>query len=145
MIGYVYEIVCPITNEPIYIGSTKNHPRNRFSTHISSVKTSELPMYEYFRANNSKPIFNVIEYVKCNDDRLIRKSEGAWIKAYKELGYNLFNKQTPKGTRNRSLTIMVSEEVYYIIEKMAKEENRTLGKQADYLLKLAISQFYPEK
>ncbi len=87
MIGYVYKLVCPVQNTPIYIGATRNI-KTRLNGHINSTKKSNLPLYVYLRENSIIPTIEVLEELPVSE---IRASEKKWLHRLIGEGFVLYN------------------------------------------------------
>jgi hypothetical protein len=146
MVGYVYKLVCPIKNEPIYVGSTKSNIKGRLTNHISCISKSESPIYKYLRENNIRPRIELLETVVFlpEDYRRLSEVESKWIKTLSDCGYALFNVKKiilPNGGLPYLIRIAKpSKKVYQTVTKLAEKEGRTIAAQANYMLEKYIEQ-----
>lgn len=94
MIGFVYKIVCPIKNKPIYVGATITSLRVRQLRHIRDSKNECIwqKIYVYLRENEIYPQLEVIEMVNVDTLKELREIEKSWILKYFDLGYPILNK-----------------------------------------------------
>lgn len=110
MNGYVYKLVCPVKNEPIYVGSTQKSLHERLSGHISAIKKSKLPLYVYLRGNNIKPKMVRLQTVHVSK---LRSSEKKWHDRLIKDGFALLNAK--KMNKIGSGSIKISADVYPLV------------------------------
>ena len=121
--GYVYKLVCPITNLPIYVGSTTNAVEIRLSGHIYSSKKSRLPLYEYIRKNEIIPRIEILERVR-NRNVLLR--EKYWTRKLVKSGANILNVIVSNKTEI-SGSLKIDTKVLDRIRKYCKENGLVIG------------------
>lgn len=99
--GYIYQLICPLKNEPIYVGKSID-PALRKKQHESSIKTGLTPLYKYLRDNKIVPLFKIVEEVNLTDSPWdeLGISEKKWISQTAAAGYTLLN----SGSQTATLT-----------------------------------------
>lgn len=114
--GYVYQLVCPIRKEPVYVGATKTSLNGRMVGHLNKIKHSQLPVYTYFRSIGKAPIIEVLEEVP---DTNLRAAECNWINSKLKEGVSLLNSVMVK--RHDTGSVKVDPEVYKKVSDYCKE------------------------
>ncbi|WP_094570748.1 GIY-YIG nuclease family protein [Mucilaginibacter xinganensis] len=85
----IYSISCPISNEVVYVGATKD-AKIRFYNHLKAYSDSSLAKWvKCLRINGLVPIIIPIEEITHTDD--LKRSERKWIKYYRSKNFILFN------------------------------------------------------
>lgn len=133
--------MCPIKNEPIYVGSTINSLRQRLSGHRTMAKDSTLPLYEYIRTTGITPIIVPIEEVGFGD---IRMRERFWTDKLLEDGFELFNKKMcynliPSGS------IKINLGVYEKVNQYCKKNGLLISHFATEAIKEKLEKLNQEK
>ena len=117
MTGYIYQLRCPVKNEPIYVGRTIN-PERRKKQHEADIRKSPSALYVYFRGKKLIPEFEIIDSMEvktCLDNEYC-KLEAKWIKKYAEWGYELLNTtDSPVKSKYHKENILVSSQ---LVEKV---------------------------
>lgn len=139
IVGRIYALVCPIKNDVVYIGSTIYHEERRYYQHLSKIKNSDKPMYQYFRANNIVPEIKLLQ--KVTGDRFhLMKAEGKWIRKYINAGSKLFNKHNPTGETRVIKLSKASDKLIAKVARIARKEGRTIHRQVEFMIKVYIEQ-----
>lgn len=92
MIGYIYQLVCPKLNLPIYVGLTECGTSQRLKEHIRDSKKPKSPVHRYINENNIQPSIEQIEVVEYSDRKELRDREKYWIGKLSNSGIRLMNK-----------------------------------------------------
>jgi hypothetical protein len=130
----IYEIICPISNNPVYIGMTKNTVLNRLNQHLKNPQGTKEKIKWTNNINNLGLIPKINELETLNYfDLDIEKN---WIEKYKKLGFNLFNANgNTKKEQKISITIQLSTEALKILERAAKRQKQPKQVIIDELIK----------
>jgi hypothetical protein len=115
-----YKIMCNDESLNVcYIGKTKDF-RNRVSNHKTNSKSSEVKLYRFIRENGSFENFTIEVIHKCFcDDKTSVYVELAFIKQFKEQGYQMLNIQIPNSYALQDYNKMKCEE-HYAIKKSCR-------------------------
>lgn len=85
----IYKLICPITNNVLYIGYTRTSLKKRLSAHLSKRKNNyQTEVYKWYIKNNIKPLIYEVE--KVSEDNW-QDREKYWISFYKK-DFKLLNK-----------------------------------------------------
>jgi hypothetical protein len=114
--AHVYSLVCPIKQQPIYVGSTTKGVEVRLGQHICAIRKSELPLYKYLIDNCITPSINVLEEVSSD---CVKKSEKKWIDELTKMGYGLLNKK--KMITVGSGSIKIKSDIYLSVLEYCKK------------------------
>lgn len=90
---YVYELIDPTTNEPKYVGSTKD-PQRRYAAHLKPLSDKSAWIHELLK-RNEQPLLRLIE--KVRDKNRANSRERYWIKCYRRAEIKLFNRHANNG------------------------------------------------
>lgn len=92
MKSFVYSLVCPIENEPKYIGSTSRIHRPRYEHCCpSNIKRSSGRKRAWLELLYSKKLKPIVEIIHECESSQVRKIEGQYTKTMKDLGFDLLN------------------------------------------------------
>jgi hypothetical protein len=122
MIGIIYQLVCPIRKEPIYVGSTTCGLKMRMYGHVADAKKSDRPLYKYIRSTGRMPKIESLDVVEVADYAELEKTERAWIQKIMET-YPLFNIHIYSNEETISRGLRLDESLWNTIEQLAKEAN----------------------
>lgn len=87
---YIYAIICPITDNVVYIGKTSNI-KSRFSAHLNNKKTDVGNWIQELKNNNKLPVFKILK--RCYYDRIANEYEHRFMFYFKYfLKRKIFNK-----------------------------------------------------
>lgn len=95
MTGYIYKLVCPIKNKPIYVGSTTKKLPERLKTHIyKAYHGGNTRLFIYIRENNIRPTIELLEEVKykSGDYKTVLQREEFWINSMFTEGVSILNR-----------------------------------------------------
>lgn len=136
MKGYIYSLSCPVTNEIKYIGQTINLDL-RFKEHCSSSTPGNKKWIKELKANNLKPMMEVVEEIEGSKNDLLL-AERFWITQFKCWGFNLNNiiVTTNSNIKHRKEIRIVnpSNELMVAIEQRALLENRNIPNLVETIL-----------
>jgi len=96
MIGRIYQLVCPVKKQPIYVGSTKRPLNERLKEHVYSRKTSNQPIYDYLFSNKITPIIELLQEVEIESSKDLLLLEWEWVEKLTQNGIVLFNNNKPQ-------------------------------------------------
>lgn len=93
--SFVYALVCPLTEEPRYIGISCSDPWGRYQWHISEAKNSDIKSHKAnwirkIATYGLVPEFVIIDSGVWSWDELCDR-EIWWIAQYRQWGYSLTN------------------------------------------------------
>jgi len=96
MKGFIYSLVCPIINEPRYVGQTTQKINRRFSKHIREIDKDNGKKNNWLRkirklGKLGELKIEVIEEVIFQNNEDLDEREIFWISEYKKIGYKLTN------------------------------------------------------
>lgn len=144
---FIYLLSCPITNEPKYVGQSRN-PQKRFKQHCrlndNLANTKRCNWLKSLIEKELKPIMTILETdLDCYD-----RAEKKWIKHYKDLGFDLTNgnsggydlehtQSSPRSNRSRGKRSALS--------KMLSEITRICNGNYKYYPKDAIPRLQEKK
>jgi len=126
MTGYIYQLVCPIKNEPIYVGSTIRELNKRLSAHLTFSKTERSPLYLYIRENNITPTIVLLSVIENTSKPELTKNEDKWIKLLSKKGYVLLNKNAAFGSAK--VSIKLSSKIVKKVANYIKNKPITISK-----------------
>jgi predicted GIY-YIG superfamily endonuclease len=106
IVGIIYIIVC-VANGYIYIGSTEQTLLQRWSKHkyaSTTVKYWNLPMYQDMRLYGEDAFsYRAIEIAQFENVAALKRQEGKVTQRYKNMGYNVYNKNIAGRTRAETI------------------------------------------
>lgn len=111
MVATIYCLIDSNTSTPFYVGSTHIGIKNRMSGHLSALKKSPIPLYQYIRDNNISFSIKKLEDVVCEKVSEKYHYELKWIDKITNDGVYLLNKKKPYASiacvsmENRKITI----------------------------------------
>jgi predicted GIY-YIG superfamily endonuclease len=86
--GYVYLLVCPVSDLPMYIGSSFD-PAKRLKGHYSTQNKRLNKWLKNLKDVGKEPIIEILEKVNIRSDAY--KLERQWINEYIKAGYSICN------------------------------------------------------
>ncbi len=122
--GFIYGLICPITNKIAYVGQTIGTLKARLKGHRNDIRwnTYKSNWIKELRRENLIYELKIILLEECSID-LMNEKEKYWVKYYIDLGYKLKN-ATDGGDCNYRI---VSEET---LQKMSNSlKGKTLGRK----------------
>ena len=85
----IYSLVCPLKNEVMYVGKTKQPLEVRLIGHIYDKNNKDKAKWiKSLRARNIKPQINLLEVCSELKSNIAEKN---WIKYFNKIGVKLFN------------------------------------------------------
>jgi len=142
MIGYIYQLICPKTMMPFYVGSTLSSLEKRLNNHMSKIKGNRTQfVYQYIRDNNITPVMDLIKKVEVIDRKHLIRIERDKILELKSMGYNLTNKFYFKEAMVHS-TIKIHPDIW---DRMEKALSDGLYPSRNNLINVALANELKEK
>lgn len=140
MIGYIYSLSHPDTNEIFYIGSTCKSLEERLCGHMGAKKVN-YEVYNYIRQENITPIISLIKKVNVDSKSALLTLERKMVLKYISNGCNLMNKQfNPEKMKNRGKikTIKISSSVHHELKYFVAVNSKVITDFVDSAILKAI-------
>lgn len=138
---YIYLLSDPITENPMYIGYTKN-PKERYANHlcISKLKSIKNSWIKSLKNENLKPIMHIID--ESESFYRILELEIFWIEQFKNWGFSLKNGTNGGGgKRENSMSENHRSSISKSLKKLYSERDHALkNRKWDEERKKALSE-----
>lgn len=130
MIGRVYQLICPLKKEPIYIGSTTLLLKDRLCGHLNTGAKIQTAVRRYIVKNQVRPKIELLEEVEVSSSDELRKVEYEYIEKLKT-EFKLLNINTGG---NSSRGVRLRDNVWRSLEIMAEINGVKLNEQIAMVL-----------
>lgn len=140
MIGFVYQLVCPKSKSPIYVGSTVRSLKERLGGHVCNIQRSESPLYLFLRKNKVIPTIEVLQEIVIDSGiNELREIELWWVRKLSKSGIKLFNKIDGIGSRRAHyVPVRIPIKIMAKVECEMKKSN--LGNKSQMIISLLKKQ-----
>lgn len=132
MVGRIYKLINPLTDEIFYVGSTKRELWDRLKEHVYSRSRYNTPVSDYMHANNIKPEIELLEELEVESSAQLRKREVYWADQLRDQGVKILNKSR---AYKQSGSIKIDWNVYEEVSDFCKKEGLTIGRFFDIAAK----------
>lgn len=126
MIGRIYQLVCPVKEQPIYVGSTKRPLNERLKEHVYSRKTSNQPIYDYLFSNKITPIIELLQEIEIESAKELLLLERGWTEKLTKEGVKLFNHNRPQAEQKFSGSLRIDYGIHEQVKDVCIREGMSL-------------------
>ena len=134
--GFIYSLICPLTNEPKYVGLTTQTLKKRLYKHLYEIDLHTNKKNSWFLKLRKLNLLGDIKIVLIEESNIdiINDREVYWISEYKAKGYKLTNMTIGGGIG--SLGCKHTKEA---LKKISEAGKKKIGSQASEKAKVNIS------
>jgi Uri superfamily endonuclease len=148
MIGFIYILKCPKSNEVIYVGATTQPLSQRLSNHMSDAKKCDYRLYEYINEAEIVPMIELVAKYEFNEMSELFNIEAEWIEKFRQSGCPIKNVLRNKSVKRVKLNKIKNPAEFVIntrstksvklaLSEMAERENKTVSE----VIRIALTEF----